>query len=169
MAARRPSRKTLSTSYSWQYPYPPWRVTASFMGAMHQSPIKSLATEGVKVIQGLALILGPGDAVHQGAGGFFENLQLGQFALDGLVFGDGAAELDAVPGVPGAFIDKIGNGAHRGRQEHASIPFHGLGGHFKAVPFLAQEIFRRDFAVGKNQLRGKGGAHAHFFSGEARP
>ena len=89
---------------------------------------KKLGHGSFQMIQGPALVLAPGNAIHQGPRRLSEYPDIGQLVFDGLECGNGPAELDPSPGIAGTSFFKIGGGPHKRGQQCAAIPFNSLHG-----------------------------------------
>ena len=108
------------------------------------------------------VVLEPGGAQSQQAGGIDLRGHVGQLPLDGLKFADGAAELLSLAAVLERAI--VGAGGHAeaqgGNRDASAVEnAHGID---KALAFGSEQVFPGNFAVLKDQLGGVGGAQAEF-------
>ena len=108
----------------------------------------------LKMIQGMPLIFVPCHPVNKGSGCLSKNPDIGQLVLDCLKMPDGSFELHPPRGISGTFFQKIFRRSHKGSQDRAPVPLHGLHGHEEPIAFLSKKVFRWNFTVAEHELRG---------------
>src|SRR5579862_7922680 len=110
----------------------------------------------------LAAIAGPRDGIDVGPAGAEAGIYVGDLALDQLEFADRLAELFAVVDVGDDRVEAGLHDADRPGRQYRALVIEAAHQDAHALALLAEQVFRRHFAILEHQFRGRAAAHAQF-------